>query len=104
MGIRTPDIQLAKLALYQLSYTPLLPRAPFSKKGGSFIEEKDRIARCDSNLGSRGLFINKRFRCGGSLHHKPTFKSPFFPASRISAFCFPNVSFSSRGLDLSQGP
>ena len=23
MGIRTPDIQLAKLALYQLSYTPL---------------------------------------------------------------------------------
>jgi len=22
MGIRTPDIQLAKLALYQLSYTP----------------------------------------------------------------------------------
>ena len=22
-GIRTPDIQLAKLALYQLSYTPL---------------------------------------------------------------------------------
>ena len=23
-GIRTPDIQLAKLALYQLSYTPLL--------------------------------------------------------------------------------
>ncbi len=24
MGIRTPDIQLAKLTLYQLSYTPLL--------------------------------------------------------------------------------
>ena len=24
MGIRTPDIQLAKQALYQLSYTPLL--------------------------------------------------------------------------------
>ena len=23
-GIRTPDIQLAKLALYQLSYTPLI--------------------------------------------------------------------------------
>ena len=23
MGIRTPDIQLAKLALYQLSYTPV---------------------------------------------------------------------------------
>ena len=29
MGIRTPDIQLAKLALYQLSYTPLLPGARF---------------------------------------------------------------------------
>ncbi len=26
MGIRTPDIQLAKLALYQLSYTPALRR------------------------------------------------------------------------------
>ena len=25
MGIRTPDIQLAKLALYQLSYTPRVP-------------------------------------------------------------------------------
>ena len=24
MGIRTPDIQLAKLALYQLSYTPVV--------------------------------------------------------------------------------
>ena len=33
MGIRTPDIQLAKLALYQLSYTPLLPRAPFFPRG-----------------------------------------------------------------------
>ena len=27
MGIRTPDIQLAKLALYQLSYTPALAAA-----------------------------------------------------------------------------
>ena len=26
MGIRTPDIQLAKLALYQLSYTPAVRR------------------------------------------------------------------------------
>ena len=26
MGIRTPDIQLAKLALYQLSYTPAMRR------------------------------------------------------------------------------
>ena len=26
MGTRTPDIQLAKLALYQLSYTPLFAR------------------------------------------------------------------------------
>lgn len=30
MGIRTPDIQLAKLALYQLSYTPFQePHARF---------------------------------------------------------------------------
>ena len=27
MGNRTPDIQLAKLTLYQLSYTPLLGHA-----------------------------------------------------------------------------
>ena len=31
-GIRTPDIQLAKLALYQLSYTP---------SRGTFEEEED---------------------------------------------------------------
>ncbi len=43
MGIRTPDIQLAKLALYQLSYTPSL----LSKEARVFHrEEKDRIARC----------------------------------------------------------
>jgi hypothetical protein len=29
MGIRTPDIQLAKLTLYQLSYTPLRGRFQF---------------------------------------------------------------------------
>ena len=53
MGIRTPDIQLAKLALYQLSYTPLAP-PPFGRKraGGSFFfsfpvskRQKDRIVR-----------------------------------------------------------
>lgn len=33
MGIRTPDIQLAKLALYQLSYTPAcIEREKESKK------------------------------------------------------------------------
>jgi hypothetical protein len=30
MGIRTPDIQLAKLTLYQLSYTPLRGSFKFS--------------------------------------------------------------------------
>ena len=34
MGIRTPDIQLAKLALYQLSYTPV------------FFEWKQGVRRC----------------------------------------------------------
>ena len=32
-GIRTPDIQLAKLALYQLSYTPALRPYPKPKPG-----------------------------------------------------------------------
>ena len=32
MGNRTPDIQLAKLTLYQLSYTPLLGHATNRKK------------------------------------------------------------------------
>ena len=32
MGIRTPDIQLAKLTLYQLSYTPLLGYATVVNK------------------------------------------------------------------------
>jgi hypothetical protein len=31
-GIRTPDIQLAKLALYQLSYTPVFLRMLEPKK------------------------------------------------------------------------
>jgi hypothetical protein len=33
MGIRTPDIQLAKLALYQLSYTPALGHSSKKSKG-----------------------------------------------------------------------
>ena len=32
-GIRTPDIQLAKLALYQLSYAPDLVTLPLIKQG-----------------------------------------------------------------------
>ena len=32
MGNRTPDIQLAKLTLYQLSYTPLLGHATIQLK------------------------------------------------------------------------
>ncbi len=34
-GIRTPDIQLAKLALYQLSYTPSRGDFFFTKTGGT---------------------------------------------------------------------
>ena len=41
MGIRTPDIQLAKLALYQLSYTPLLPVRRGKKQNG-----KKKIKLC----------------------------------------------------------
>ena len=41
MGIRTPDIQLAKLALYQLSYTPFGRGLIFRKV--RLLEEKDRI-------------------------------------------------------------
>ena len=46
MGIRTPDIQLAKLALYQLSYTPVgfwpagCPLS-FRKADVGGVEEKD---------------------------------------------------------------
>ena len=32
MGIRTPDIQLAKLALYQLSYTPSVEMLMLTKQ------------------------------------------------------------------------
>ena len=47
MGIRTPDIQLAKLALYQLSYTPLFTEGrPCPGLAFDGLEEKDRIARC----------------------------------------------------------
>ena len=51
MGIRTPDIQLAKLALYQLSYTPFGRGLIFRKV--RLLEEKDRIARCVSVLADR---------------------------------------------------
>lgn len=65
MGIRTPDIQLAKLALYQLSYTPLptrgppLPEAPRRKRilarvslKKYRVEENHGIVRCGPALPS----------------------------------------------------
>jgi hypothetical protein len=39
MGIRTPDIQLAKLALYQLSYTPIFSMGVRTGAGG--VEKND---------------------------------------------------------------
>ena len=38
MGNRTPDIQLAKLTLYQLSYTPLF-RTLYSYCGGLLLRK-----------------------------------------------------------------
>ena len=55
MGIRTPDIQLAKLALYQLSYTPIVTEGSFSRSAW-FQKEKDQIARCDSVMADRAEY------------------------------------------------
>ena len=48
-GIRTPDIQLAKLALYQLSYTPLSKEE--SKK------KRTKAKSCAAGVGSTWLII-----------------------------------------------
>jgi hypothetical protein len=40
MGIRTPDIQLAKLALYQLSYTPRGACGTVSHDGHTALGQK----------------------------------------------------------------
>ncbi len=44
-GTRTPDIQLAKLALYQLSYTPLSRKAAPSRSGGRSLRTHGRQSR-----------------------------------------------------------
>ena len=54
-GIRTPDFQLAKLALYQLSYAPgltdfrrsIFARIGYSGKRGSRFPARERRVNCD---------------------------------------------------------
>ena len=95
MGIRTPDIQLAKLALYQLSYTPLsLVEARNNRR------KKIKLCAASRHVG-RAEFLFKSFiRLG--VNRLPVSQALFksaccFPAFQLSAF-----SFSSMGLDLSQ--
>ena len=65
MGIRTPDIQLAKLALYQLSYTPLLP----VRRGKTNGKKKIKLCAASHCLRTRGIFSNNiSFRCGMVSH------------------------------------
>ena len=59
MGIRTPDIQLAKLALYQLSYTPLLP-----VRRGIERKEKDQVVRCVPPCGRAEFLFKYHIRLG----------------------------------------
>ena len=56
MGIRTPDIQLAKLALYQLSYTPLrgFRVVVLRSAGVRLAGEKDQIVRCGLQMARKG--------------------------------------------------
>src|SRR6266513_661678 len=55
-GIRTPDFQLAKLALYQLSYAPertaecSLPVADCNRSGSP---DPDALVRCDEHFITR---------------------------------------------------
>ena len=57
MGIRTPDIQLAKLALYQLSYTPLLRKE--ARRENFHREKEDQVVRCVPGFGgTRGTCNN----------------------------------------------
>ena len=81
MGIRTPDIQLAKLALYQLSYTPLLPA-----RRGITRKEKDQVVRCVPLSRTRGNHSNNiSFRCG-MVAHPASLSRISLPASGFSAF------------------
>ena len=87
MGIRTPDIQLAKLALYQLSYTPLLRKE--ARREIFHREKEDRIARCVPVSAGRAEFcinILSWARSDRSLRQAPV---------RLAPCC--------RGSDLSQG-
>ena len=82
MGIRTPDIQLAKLALYQLSYTPLLP-----VRRGINTERKRSSCALRPAIGGRAEFIQIIFRSGVGRLPAPQARGVFQP----------------QGLDLSQG-
>ena len=53
MGIRTPDIQLAKLALYQLSYTPLVAKEAWCSIG----KKKTGLRAASSGDGERAEFL-----------------------------------------------
>ncbi len=57
MGIRTPDIQLAKLALYQLSYTPLLP----VRRGKTYGKKKIKLCAASPSSGRAEFFSNHIF-------------------------------------------
>jgi hypothetical protein len=57
MGIRTPDIQLAKLALYQLSYTPVFRRGASAVFHFFFFFQEDK--RTDRAL--RSFFKTRNF-------------------------------------------
>ena len=92
MGIRTPDIQLAKLALYQLSYTPCCRGIPLSR--GCGLTRKKTELRAAFRFPDRAEY---KISVIGVRTRVPTSPS-WLAAFRISAF-----SFSSRGLDLPQG-
>ena len=65
MGIRTPDIQLAKLALYQLSYTPLLP-----VRRGTCGKKKIKLCAASRYRGRAEFFSNNiSFRCAAVARH-----------------------------------
>ena len=92
MGIRTPDIQLAKLALYQLSYTPL------RCKGGAGVPSGRKRPSCAlrPSLDGRAEFLIMLL---SGVDGRPSTSSPSASASFSLQTLLP-----SRGLDLSQGP
>ena len=76
MGIRTPDIQLAKLALYQLSYTPLLP----VRRGKQNGKEKIKLCAASRFSRTRGIVSNDiSFRCETVARCTSPFRSCDFP-------------------------